>query len=206
MFRRVQGARREALVRLRAVLAAGLALGVGAVFTLASWTDSEVAGNSFTASTFATQSSPDGTTFAANPSSPGATLAFGATAVAPLVSNYAFLDIRTTPATTIGGTVRLTSATASGTLAPELEYRAIRTATSTGCALAAFSGSPTYVAGSASTYIAVATVPGTIVASPITSAGGTLRFCFDVRVVSGAANSLQGANATATWQFTTISN
>lgn len=203
MFQRTRRARRGASIRLRAVLAAGLALGVGAAFTLASWTDSEVATSSFGAGIFATQSSSDGTSFATNSGSPGASLEFGATALGPLVSTYAFLDIRTTAATTIDGVVRLTSTTTSGPLAPSLEYRAIRIPTTTTCEPAAFSGSPTYVAGDASTYVAASTTPAGIVASPIASAGGSLRFCFDVRVAADADSSLQGTDGTVTWQFTT---
>jgi predicted ribosomally synthesized peptide with SipW-like signal peptide len=206
MLWQLKRARRSRHFRLRAALAGGLVLGVAAAVTVASWTDSEFSKSTLTTSTFATQSSADGVAFASNPASPGATLAFAATAMAPTVSSFALFDVRTTAATTVAGTVQLTGATATGTLAPALEYRAIRTTTSTTCNAAAFSGTATFVAGGASTYLAATTVPGTPVASPLALGGGVIRFCFDIRVKAGAANSLQGATATVTWQFAAASN
>jgi len=206
MLWQLKRARRGGHIRLRAVLAGGLVLGVAAAVTVAAWTDTEFGKATLTTSTFATQSSANGTTFASNPASPGATLAFAATAMLPTVSSYALLDVRTTAATNVAGTVRLTSATAAGSLGPALEYRAIRTTTATTCNAAAFTGTPTFVAGAATTYLAVTTVPASPVSSPIALAGGAIRFCFDVRVRAGAANTLQGTTATVTWQFTATSN
>lgn len=206
MLWQLKRARRSRYFRLRAVLAGGLVLGVAAAVTVASWNDSEFSRSTLTTSTFATQSSADGVTFASNPAAPGATLTFAATAMEPTVSTFALLDVRTTSATTVAGTVQLTSATATGTLAPALEYRAIRTTTATTCNAAAFSGTPTFVAGGASTYLAAATVPATPVPSTVALGGGVIRFCFDVRVKAGAANSLQGTTAALTWQFAAASN
>jgi predicted ribosomally synthesized peptide with SipW-like signal peptide len=199
-------ARRSGLLRLRAALAGGLVLGVGAAVTLASWTDSESSKGSFTASTFATQSSADGTTFAANPSAPGATLTFSAAGMAPGVDNYAFLDVRTTASTTVGGTLALTSATATGLLAPGLGYRIVRIPVSTTCASTVFTGSPTFMAGDATTYLAVTTVPASPVASAIAAAGGSTRMCVDLRILTTAPSSLQGTGGVVTWQFTAVSS
>ena len=199
--------RRRAFTRVRAVLAGALVLGVGATMTLASWTDSEYATGSFAASTFNTESSTVAGVWASNTSAPGASLAFNATAMSPSVSQYAWVNIRTTAASTVGGTITLASSTTTGTLVPVLEYRAVRTAaTSTTCDTTAFSGTPTYIAGSASTYLAPATVPTSPVASAITSPSGELRYCFEVRVQSGAANTYQGGTGTVTWLFSGISN
>jgi len=49
--------------KVRAVLAGGLVLGVGAAVTLAAWNDSEFATGTFTAGTFNLEGSTDGTTF-----------------------------------------------------------------------------------------------------------------------------------------------
>jgi predicted ribosomally synthesized peptide with SipW-like signal peptide len=206
MSRNREWARRSGLIRLRAALAGGLVLGVGAAVTLASWTDSESSKGSFTASVFATQSSANGTTFVANPATPGATLTFSAAGMAPGVDNYAFLDVRTTASTTVGGTVTLTSATAAGLLAPGLGYRVVRIPVSTTCAAAAFTGSPTFVAGDATTYLAVTIVPVSPVASTIAAAGGSTRLCVDLRILTTAPSSLQGTSAAVTWQFTAVSS
>jgi predicted ribosomally synthesized peptide with SipW-like signal peptide len=198
---------RRFFLRLRAVLAGGLVLGVGATLTLASWNDSEYASGSFAASTFNTESSTVSGVWASNTSAPGASLAFNATAMSPSVSQYAWVNIRTTAASTVGGTITLASSTTSGTLIPVLQYRAVLTAAiDTTCDSSAFSGTPTYIAGSAATYLAVTTVPASPVASAITSPSGELRYCFDVRVQSGANNTYQGGTGTVTWLFSGISN
>ena len=197
--------RRRTFTRVRAVLAGALVLGVGATMTLASWTDSEYATGSFAASTFNTESSTVAGVWASNTSAPGASLAFNATAMSPSVSQYAWVNIRTTAASTVGGTITLASSTTSGTLVPVLEYRAVRTAaTSTPCDTTAFTG--TYIAGSASTYLAVTTVSASPVGSAITSPSGELRYCFEVRVQAGAANTYQGGTGTVTWLFSGISS
>ena len=200
-------ARRYRHTRLRAVLAGGLVLGIGAAVTLASWTDTENANGSFTASIFNTESTGATVNWASNTASPGATLVFAATAMSPSVSHYAALNVRTTATTNVAGTVALTSSTPAGTLAAVLEYRAVRTPlASTACNSAAFSGSPTWVAGGASTWIASNTVPAVPVASAIAAAGGEIRYCFDVRILSTAATSYQGTTGTVTWLFTATSN
>ncbi|HEU5224138.1 MAG TPA: SipW-dependent-type signal peptide-containing protein [Candidatus Lumbricidophila sp.] len=197
--------------RWSAALAGGLVLGLGATVTLAAWNDSEFATGTFGASVFDLESKSAGagtTTYASRTSAPGASLAFSATAMSPSVSHYAWLDIRTTVASTVGGTVTLTGVTNnSGGLVGALEYRAVRmpSAAST-CDATAFSGSPTFIAGGSSTYLAVTTVPGSPVTNPIAAAGAELGFCFDVRVAANAANSYQGTTATVTWSFTGTSN
>jgi predicted ribosomally synthesized peptide with SipW-like signal peptide len=196
------------LRRLRASLAGALVLGVGATMTLAAWTDSENATGSFAASVFDTESSANGTTWASNTGSPGATLTFAATAMSPGTSSYAPLDVRTSLISTVGGTVTLNSATPTGALGAVLEYRAIRITTATTCGLAAFSGTPTYIAGgSGPSYIAVNTVPtgGSQVATTLGPAGSATRYCFDVRVQQTAANTYQGTTASVTWLFGAVS-
>lgn len=196
--------------RIAAVLAAGAVLGVGAIGTIAAWTDNEEATGSFGASIFDTESQSAGSpAYASRPTAPGNVLTFNATAMSPGVSSYAYLNIRTTAATTVGGTVALTAITPTGALAPALEYRMVRMAsaspTST-CAAAAFGGTPVFIAGGASSYLAVTQVPASPIASTLLAAAGTpLGFCVEVRVQSTAANSYQGATATVQWSFTATS-
>ncbi|GAA5203499.1 hypothetical protein [Microbacterium jejuense] len=201
--------RRVRLRRLRVLLAAGLVLGAGTIATLAAWTGTENATGSFGASIFATESQSQGSpTYAGHPTAPGATLTFNATAMSPGTSFYAWVNIRTTAASTVGGTVMLTAATPSGGLAPALQYRAVRlTGPSPGavCDATAFSGSPVFIAGAAGTYLAVSQVPGTPVASSIGATGAQLGFCVEVRIAPGSADSYQGQTATATWTFTATS-
>lgn len=187
--------------RLRAVLAGGLVFGIGATLTLAAWNDSEYAAGQFAASVFATQSNTGSGWVSTTEGSP-ATLAFNATGMSPGASHYAYLDVRTTSATTVDGTVALNSAGKTGTLATVLEYRTVLIGSTAACSATAFSGSPTWVAGGASTYVAGGTMPGTPPNTALSSgAANTLRYCFDVRVTATAANSYQGTTGTLTWGF-----
>lgn len=194
--------------RWRAVLAGGLVLGVGGAVTLASWNDTEAASGTFGSSVFALESQSGGSpSYASHPGPPYATLTFAATAMSPAVSHYAWLNVRTTPASTVGGEVRLTGVSSEGALAPALEYRAVRTASShpaSPCDASAFTASATYIAGSATTWAALSGTP-TAVANPVGAAGAAIGFCFDVRIAPGASNSFQGTNATSTWTFTGMS-
>ncbi|MET8283425.1 SipW-dependent-type signal peptide-containing protein [Micromonospora sp. NPDC005174] len=200
---------RPRLRRTRAVLAGALVLGLGTTSTLAAWTDGEYGTGSFAASVFGTESQTASSAWGSHtPAANAATLAFSATAMSPTVSFYAFLDIRTTSTTNVGGAVALTSSSNdAGALLPALEYRAVRTAsTSTTCAAAAFSGTPTWIVGPG--YLAVTSVPGAPVSSTITVPSGAtpqLRFCFEVRIQSGASNAYQGTSGAVTWLFTATS-
>lgn len=195
--------------RVQAVLAAGLVLGIGTAVTLAAWTDTENATGSFGASVFGTESQSAGSpTYASNTASPGAALSFGATGMSPGTSFYAWLNVRTTAASTVGGTVALTSVAPTGGLASALQYRAVRMpgpSPSSTCNATAFSGTPVFIAGAAASYLPVSQVPATQVSSPIGAAGTQLGFCFEVRIQPGAANSFQGQTGTATWTFTATS-
>lgn len=195
--------------RVQAVLAAGLVLGIGTAATLAAWTDSENATGSFGSSVFGTESQSAGSpTYASNTASPGAALSFDASAMSPGTSYYAWLNVRTTTISTVGGTVALTSSAATGGLASALQFRAVRmpgpTPSST-CDAAAFSGTPAFIAGAAATYLPVSQVPATQVANPIGAAGAQLGFCFEVRIAPGTANSFQGQTGSVTWTFTATS-
>jgi predicted ribosomally synthesized peptide with SipW-like signal peptide len=202
--------RRQRSRRIRAVLAAGLVLGIGTVATLAAWTDTENARGSFASSVFGTESQSAGSpTYTSNTTAPGATLTFAATAMSPGTSFHAWLNIRTTTASTVGGTVSLASATAAGDLGPALQYRAVRmtaaTPTAT-CNAATFTtGTPAFVAGASGTYLSASQVPATPVATTIGAGGAEVGFCIEVRIAPGAADIFQGRTGTVTWGFTAAS-
>lgn len=195
--------------RIAAVLAAGMVLGVGSVATIAAWTDTEVATGNFGASIFDTESQSAGSpTYASHTTAPGATLTFSATSMSPSVSYFAWLNVRTTPATTVAGSVALTAISSTGALPAALQYRMVRMATAspgTTCGAAVFDASAVYIAGTSSTYSASTAVPASPVASPIAAAGASVGYCVEVRVAPGTANSFQGATGTITWTFTSTS-
>jgi predicted ribosomally synthesized peptide with SipW-like signal peptide len=113
--------------RIRALLAAGLVLSTGTVATLAAWTDHEHATATFAASGFEIESQTEGSDFASHGSPPGAVLAFAAEPMVPGRSVFAWMNLRTTAATTASGTLRLSSTDAEGALTVFLQYRAVRT-------------------------------------------------------------------------------
>lgn len=194
--------------RLRAVLAGGLVLGVGAAVTLAAWNDSEYATGSFSASVFNTESSIDRDTWAHNTNPPVATFT-AVSGMSPTVSAYSSFNIRTTSATNVAGTVSLTNlarTTTAGSLTEVLEYRIARLATATTACNATTIAAGTWVAGGASSYVAATAAVPAPVSSALAAGGGEVRFCIDVRIAAGAANSYQGATGTLTWTFTATSN
>lgn len=203
--------RRVRALRLRAVLAAGLVLGVGAAVTLASWTDSEYATGSFESSVFNTQSSVNGGAYADNSVSPGATVAV-AGPFAPGVSSYIPVLIRTT-VNSVAGTAVLNGAVLGGadpaTLGAALVYRVVRTTAT--CNAAAFAGAPAFVVGAAGTARPLTAgqesgVTNALAAATSTAPGAAAGFCFEVTLPAGASNSLQGTTTTATWQLVATSN
>ncbi|MFE1644633.1 SipW-dependent-type signal peptide-containing protein [Microbacterium sp. P01] len=202
--RTAPGGRRRWSTRVRAVLAGALVLGVGTSVTLAAWSDDEFGAGTFAASTFVVESQTGISTWAAHESGSPATLAFAASAMSPAVSQYAYIDIRTTAATNISGTAALTAVSAAtGTLLPQLEYRVAVTAATAPCNASAFTSAtiPAYTATLATT-----TSPPSVSGALAAAGGSTVRFCFDVRVKAGTASTFQGGTAGATWQFTSTSS
>lgn len=189
--------------KARAALAAALVLGVGTSLTLAAWSDDEFGTATFAASTFAVESQTSTSTWAAHEAANPATLVFNATAMSPGLSQYAYIDIRTTTATNIGGTAALSAVSAAtGTLLPQLEYRVVTTA-GTACNANAFTSAtvPAYTAS-----LSTGTAPPTATGALTAGGTSTVRFCFDVRVKAGTASSFQGGTASATWQITSTSS
>jgi predicted ribosomally synthesized peptide with SipW-like signal peptide len=183
--------------RVRALLAGGLVLGVGATVTLAAWSDSEFATASFQAGTFNLQGSTDGTAFADHASAPGAALGFSvnATALSPGDVVYAPYAVRLAADTTSPATVTVTAPSTTGTVAG-LSYRLIQPS-SFGCT-AATTGTTLVPAATA-----VGTVPGTVTfelapGTPATNPGAAVNLCF---VVTAGAGLTQSQAGTATWQF-----
>ncbi|MGK9147395.1 hypothetical protein KXS11_07205 [Plantibacter flavus] len=190
--------------RTRAALAGALVLGVGTTLTLAAWSDDEFGTATFAASTFVVESQTPSSTWAAHEAGNPATLAFNAVAMSPGLSQYAYIDIRTTTATNIGGTAALAAVSAAtGTLLPQLEYRVVVTPAATACNSAAFTSAtvPAYT-----TTLATTTAPPSVSGALSAAGASTVRFCFDVRVKAGTASTFQGGTASATWQFTSTSS
>jgi len=194
--------------KVKAILAGGLVLGVGAAITLAAWNDSEFASGTFTAGQFNLEGSTDGTAFADHADSGTAAVVFDVTDygdVSPGDTMYEPFWVRLAENTTSAATLNLAGITA-GTLGNEanLSYEIYRldagtpTCDAAGVAAGQLIGSgadlTTFVAGAATTLS-----PG----SPTTDAGAAEQLCF---VVTAESSLVQALGATTTWQFEAVSN
>lgn len=186
---RQQGVSTERSVRLRALLSAGMVLGLGAVGTLAAWTDESTATATFSAGTLdlKLRSLPDGTL-----ADTVAMTTLDMAAMYPGASKAAMVAVSNS------GTVPLSytlSGTATGTLGAALRVSI-------------------YAGGTASNNAAVGSCSGTLVGSADASLVGTListarslapagseDLCLLVKLPVNAASSLQGTTSTATFTF-----
>jgi predicted ribosomally synthesized peptide with SipW-like signal peptide len=195
-------------VAVRAVLALGIVLGVGAAGTAAQWTDQEYGTGTFTTGTLAIQSSADGTAFTDHPAGAAAALTFNASAMYPGLSVAAPFVVRAT-AGSLGGTLALSTPVTSGnaTLLSTLTYK-VYTDTTSGCTPTSTpSGTGAWIAGTATTSLTglTAATPQntqTLPAATATAPGGPVFYCLIVQLPTTAPNSVQGVTATATWSVT----
>ena len=190
--------------RIKAILAGGLVFGVGAVGTVAAWTDSETADGSFNAGTFDIELSIDGQWTSTNE------MTFDTAPMFPGSKVYAPVFVRTSPDTTIGGdlTVKGNGIGSPNAMANALVYRAVtRTITPEEvegftCASGSFSASATYAFGGASGAVGLK-FPITSANEPTLEAvGGSVQaYCFEVSLPNDASSDAQGLSASHTWTF-----
>jgi predicted ribosomally synthesized peptide with SipW-like signal peptide len=189
--------------KLRAILAAGLVLGLGAVVTLAAWNDSEYATGTFGAGTFNMEGSTDGTTYADHASgATAATLPFtvNPTNLSPGQIVYAPLAVRLAAGTTTGASVVPQAVTNTGTVT-NLTYTLVTTTSITcnAAAVTAATGAAILVPAGTALNSVGTPAPFTLAKGATASAAGTpLYLCFAVTAGSGL---VQGQSGTATWQF-----
>lgn len=187
--------------RIRALLAGGLVLGIGATAVLAAWNDSEFAQGTFTAGTFNMQGSTDGTTFADHATAAAAApLSFtvNPATLSPGDTVFAPFAVRLAAGTTNAAVVTVSSEATTGTIA-NLSYSLVAP-TAFGCA-AGTTGEELVPAATA-----LDTVPAeTTFALPAGAAGAAgeaVNLCF---AVTAGAGLTQGQTATATWEFAAVS-
>ncbi|UFU03020.1 SipW-dependent-type signal peptide-containing protein [Ruania suaedae] len=197
--------------KVRAVLAGGLVLGVGAAVTLAAWNDSEFASGLFTAGQFDLQGSTTGATegYTDHESAGGAAeLTFTAPFdnLAPEDVVYAPFWVRLAAETTSPATldlVTLDSTDGTGTNSENLSYEIYAIAVDATCDETATEGT---LLGSGDTLtddpaVAGETVPLTI-GDPTTEPGEAVLLC---TVVTAGEDLEQGGDTTAVWQYTATS-
>lgn len=186
-------ARRRRFTKIRAILAGGLVLGIGAAVTLATWNDSEYANGTFATSTFNIEGSTGGSTFTQHPDSGSvATLGFGTSAagLSPGVTVYALFSVRTTSDTTVDGT--LTVGTPTRSPADQLTdlTTGIVTIDGTTCDATAFAGGDPV------------TGPIDLTSGADGNPGTQVNFCLQAGLPDDAPSSDQGQETTITWVFT----
>ncbi|MGP9539886.1 SipW-dependent-type signal peptide-containing protein [Brachybacterium sp. AOP43-C2-M15] len=187
--------------KVRALLAGGLVLGVGAAVTLAAWTDQEWAIGEFGAGSFNVEGSTDGSAFADHDSEAGAAqLEFEVDAdnLTPEDVVAAPFVLRLDDATTYDATVELTDAAGSGANAAHLTYGIIEVGSAAECTDDA-TGSAIVPAGTA---LDSGTAGFDLVAGADGEAGAPVTLCFQV---TAGPDLLQGETGTATWGFTATS-
>jgi predicted ribosomally synthesized peptide with SipW-like signal peptide len=182
--------------KAKALLAAGVVLGVGAAVTLASWNDSEFAQGFFSAGTFNLVGSTDGAAYTdhATAGSPAA-LAFtvDASALSPGAVTAAPFAVRLDETTTSDATVTLAAQGTTGTVTG-LSYEVIRTSTF-GCD-ASTTGTTVVPAGTA---VGSAPAGASFALAHGQGVPGAPAFlCFKV---TADGTLTQGQTGSATWQL-----
>jgi predicted ribosomally synthesized peptide with SipW-like signal peptide len=190
-------AKPRASIKVRAALAGGLVFGLAAGLTVASWTDAERVGATFTASSFNLQSSLQGAAFTTSTAVSG-----NVSGVYPGSLAYISLKVKTA-AVSAAGAVSLSAAANSTALDAVLRYRIIRNAPT--CNATAFTGSPVYVVGSAvpayqQVNAALAATPGLALTA---NAGSEIDYCIELGLPATGVSQLtyQGTSGTVTWNI-----
>jgi predicted ribosomally synthesized peptide with SipW-like signal peptide len=190
--------------KIKAILAGGLVLGVGAAITLATWNDSEFATGTFTAGSFNVQGSADGTTFADHVSSGTAaalTFSTGFNNMSPGDVVAAPFVLRLDGTTTNNASVIATSAAASGTGAANFTYGIVQVASTAACTSIATGTATLVPAGTAMTAVTGATAFA-LAKGTAGAPGASVFLCLQVKASAGL---VQASSAVGTWGFTATS-
>ncbi|WP_307794402.1 SipW-dependent-type signal peptide-containing protein [Arthrobacter cavernae] len=218
------GHRSGKATKVRALLAGGLVLGIGAAFTLAAWTDNEwvfgqsdngggpgtktyhMEQNTWTGAAgidaWSDQGSKDGgaLTFAVNADK----LVPGATVYAPMQLRAAAGSEALTATLAEGvQSAPADAVTNSTALYGALTYEAKKLVGKASCNAAGFAGAGTTLVAASSALTASSAVAIDLPAgADATTAGSGVDVCFAITLPAGAASSLQGLKTVPLWRFT----
>jgi predicted ribosomally synthesized peptide with SipW-like signal peptide len=186
----------ESSVRLRALLAAGMVLGLGAVGTLAAWTDESTATATFTAGTLdlKLKTLPDGTL-----ADSVAMTSLDMTTMYPGVSRAAIVQVSNSGSVplsyTLTGSAVAGAGGMGGNLGTALQAGVSSGATAENTATTGQCTGGTAIAGPVS-------LAGQLITAPrILAPAATENICLVVSLPSTADNTLQGTSTTATFTF-----
>lgn len=187
--------------KIRAFLAGGLVLGLGAAITLAAWNDSEFATGDFTAGAFNLEGAVVAGTFTEHATAATAgelVFTLDAGNLAPGDAVYAPFAVRLDATTTRDAVVTVSSEATSGVITG-LTYELVSPSTF-GCAQAT-AGVSLVTAGTP-----IGTVPGAPTFDLDQGSGGAagapVNLCFKVSADDGL---VEGQNGTVTWEFAAAS-
>ncbi|MGP5381769.1 SipW-dependent-type signal peptide-containing protein [Glutamicibacter arilaitensis] len=198
--------------KVKALLAGGLVLGVGAAVTLAAWTEQEWATGNFTAGSFNVQGSTDGAAWDEN-EIPGeaAAISFSldpdgpnpAENLSPDTTVAGAFALRTAAGTTYDATVELLSSSATETTpgdSANLTYGIFIVDNMAACTEDAIpaAGNEVIANGTAFGSVSGATVINLAKGASTTETGAPVTLCFQVHAGAGLD---EGQVNNATWQF-----
>ena len=187
--RTASGLKRIKSTRARALLSIGMVLGLGAVGTLAYWTDSaELTGGTFTAGTLDIKLGSPAPGVDNNP--PQFATDFAMTNMQPGDSRAALVSVRNSGS--LGFTYTATGVTSGGTLASLLSFKVVPAGVLSGTTDC--TGTPSFTG-------TMATTQNVITANrPLAGSGGNESFCVVATLPTGTTTG-QGTSATATFTF-----
>lgn len=200
--------------KVRAIMAGGLVLGVGAAVTLAAWNDSEFAQGIFTTGQFNLEGSVDGAAFDDNDTEASAAqMTFSAGNMVPGETTYAPFWVRLDAATTVNGAIAedtglsLVSADNAGAEdnTEAFSYSVYQIPADTTCGPAAADGGTAIAA--AETFGASDIGPATsinLAAGDADAPGSAVQLCFEI--TADDETLAQGTTTTATWEVTATSD
>lgn len=205
--RQTRESRRLQLLRIRALLAAGIVLGLGASATLAAWVDSEHATSTVSSGTFGIVSRA-GTGAFSEHESPQAALVvpLDATGLYPGQSRAALVQIQANGS--VPGAVNITAASATDPAGNPLSANAaaLRDALSVGVRVTSSASAtpPACTTGTTPdvTVTGIGNLPSLTEASLEAAGGNTVSYCIIVTLDSSAPNNVQGQEVRAQWTFT----
>jgi predicted ribosomally synthesized peptide with SipW-like signal peptide len=198
-------AQKENRRKVRAILAGGLVLGIGAAVTLAAWSDSEFATGSFGAGHFNMQGSLNGTAFSDHPVGTPAQLAFPLDKLSPTETVAAPYVLRLDKDTTNDATVQVVSANGEGSAEAKLSYGIVQVDSYGACSPTA-TGTQLVQAGTALDAVTDALTFELRKPAPEAAPGDPGADVFLCIQVKAASDLDQNTTAVGTWGFLGESN
>lgn len=198
MTARVRTRRRRSLAsrRIRAILAAGVVLGIGGASTLAAWTDPEYTTATMTAGRFGIEGASGTAAFGEHATrGSAAQLAFDipTNALAPGATAYSAFRVRTIDGSVAGTALLTADGGNEAGLGAYLRY-GVSVVSGTTCSAATFA-SGTVIVPRGSTLTTSATQSQSLQAA----SGNTVTYCFAITLPPETGNAAQGTTLSATW-------